>query len=175
MLDFTQPDDLSRQYLKRLRMVLKTLADIFHDQHIFTLVFIIIQQPLAQALRLFIIRMAGDGARQGFGAQQLATSPPEALGRGAEERVAGVEYHAEMIAVEIQGAAGGHQSDRINPLFTLQIGGPGKHDLFEIAARDSLRRLADKGQPFRFLRQMRFALNLDRQRTNGSGWTELLE
>ena len=78
MLDLTQPDDLSRQYLKRLRMVLKTLTDIFHDQHIFTLVFIIIQQPLAQALRLFIIRMAGDGARQRFGAQQLATSPPGA-------------------------------------------------------------------------------------------------
>jgi hypothetical protein len=79
--------------------VLQTLADIFHHQHIFALVFIVVHQPLAQTLRLAIIGMAGDGARQRFGAQQRAAPPPQTLGRGAEKRVAGVEYHAEMIAM----------------------------------------------------------------------------
>ena len=99
MLHLTQAYHLGRQYLKRLRRVLKTLTDIFHDQHILALVFIVVQQPLAQTLRLFIIGMAGDGARQRFGAQQRAASPPETLGRRAKKRVAGVEYHAEVIAM----------------------------------------------------------------------------
>ena len=99
MLHLTQAYHLGRQYLKRLRRVLKTLADIFHHQHIFALVFIIVQQPLAETLRLAIIGMAGDGSRERFRAQQLAAPPPETLGRRAEKRVAGVEYHAEMIAM----------------------------------------------------------------------------
>ena len=82
-------------------MVLKTLADIFHHQHIFPLIFIVVHQPFAQTLGLLIVRMAGDGACQRFSAQQRAASPPQAFRRRAEERVAGVKDHTKMIAVEV--------------------------------------------------------------------------
>ncbi len=101
MLHLAQTQHLRWQDLQRPGMVLKTLADIFHHQHIFPLIFVVVHQPVAQTLGLLIVRMAGDGACQRFSAQQRAASPPQALRRRAEERVAGVKDHTKMIAVEV--------------------------------------------------------------------------
>lgn len=156
-------------------MVLEPLANIFHHQHIFTLIFVVVHQPVAQPFGLFIIGMAGDGACQRFRAQQLAASAPQALGGRAEKRVAGIEHHAEMVAVQVQGAAGSHQCDRVNRVLKLQVGCPGEHHLFKITASDGLGCLADKAQPFGLFRMMLFLHNLNGQWTNGSRLTELLE
>ncbi len=65
--------------------------------------FIIVHQPVAQKAGLLVIGMAGDGTGQRFGTQQVAAPPPQSFRCGAKKRVAGIENHAEMIAVPDSG------------------------------------------------------------------------
>ncbi|VTM89955.1 Uncharacterised protein [Raoultella ornithinolytica] len=81
MLHFTQPHHLRRQDIQRTDLILHTLADILHHQHILALIFIIFHQPVGQQLRLAIVRMAGNGPGQCFGAQQRPTPAPKPLRR----------------------------------------------------------------------------------------------
>ncbi|MNP25888.1 hypothetical protein D3C76_1187140 [compost metagenome] len=50
----------------------------------------------------------------------------------------GVEYHAEMVAVEIQTAAGGHQRDGVHAAVEVQIGRPREYYFFKRTAGDGI-------------------------------------
>ena len=79
-------------------MVLKTLADIFHHQHIFPLIFIVVHQPVAQTLGLLYRQ---NGWRRCLLAFQCAASAAslQALGRRAEEGIAGVKDHVQKMMI----------------------------------------------------------------------------
>ncbi len=134
MLHLTQAHNLRRQHVKHAAITLQALTDILDHQHIFTLIFIVMHQPVPHAGGLGIIRVTGDRTGQRLGTQQGSTPPPQPFRRRTEKGPGSIRAHQKVVALEIHPTAGGYQSDRVDRQVEMQIRCPGQHYFIELPA-----------------------------------------
>lgn len=135
---------------------------MFDDQHVFTLILIVVHQPFAKTSGELVITVAGNRSCQCFSERNDGRDAAINAPARSQKSVVRIKHHAEVIAIEIKASTGG---------FISAIALTGRSNcksvalanttfFFEFGLSDGMCRCSNQFQPFTLCGQMRFTFDL---------------